>query len=237
MKVFSTVLLGLGLVYGVSSCTPKEAVESETFTMVDGSDSLGYAYGVLMGTNFYKQAIDMNPDAVATAMKVTSTGEEGLMTYQEANAFMESFDRKQKKQEEIQALKDAKVNKEAGAKFMLDNAKRPEVTQTASGLQYEVLKAGNGKTPTLEDGVVAHYTGTLLDGTVFDSSIEKGKPMTFGVTQVIKGWTEALTSMKEGDKWKVYIPSDLAYGDRGSQAIPAGSTLIFEMELIQVLTK
>jgi len=125
--------------------------------------------------------------------------------------------------------------REEGERFLLENKTKPDVTTTASGLQYQVLTVGKGKTPTPNDQVTVHYTGKLLDGTEFDSSVRRGSPATFGVTQVIAGWTEALQLMREGDKWVLFIPENLAYGDRGAGSqIPPYATLVFEIELIKV---
>ncbi len=147
------------------------------------------------------------------------------MDLQEANEYVQTT---------MDAIKygDQKAEGEA---FLLENAKRPEVTVLESGLQYEVLKAGKGKKPTAESTVKVHYAGTLLDGTEFDSSYKRGEPTTFGVTQVIKGWTEALQLMPVGSKWKLYIPYNLAYGERGAgQDIPPYATLVFEVELLGI---
>jgi FKBP-type peptidyl-prolyl cis-trans isomerase FklB len=130
----------------------------------------------------------------------------------------------------------AQQNLKAGEEFLAANAKKEGVKTTPSGLQYLVLKEGNGKTPTKADQVEVHYHGTLINGTVFDSSVDRGEPFTFRVTRVIKGWQEALQLMKEGDKWRVFIPSELAYGKRGTQPGPIGpnEVLIFEIELLHV---
>lgn len=129
-----------------------------------------------------------------------------------------------------------KHNLEAGEAFLTENKKKPGVVTLASGLQYEVLKEGNGKKPIETDQVTCHYHGTLLDGTVFDSSFDRGTPATFGVGQVIKGWVEALQMMPVGSKWKLYIPSDLAYGSAGAgQTIEPNSTLIFEVEILDIV--
>lgn len=130
----------------------------------------------------------------------------------------------------------AEQNLKAGEEFLAANAKKEGVKKTASGLQYVVLKEGQGKKPGLSDKVAVHYHGTLINGKVFDSSVDRGEPITFGVTQVIKGWTEALQLMKEGSKYRVFIPSELAYGKRGTPGGPIGpnETLIFEIELLHV---
>ena len=127
-------------------------------------------------------------------------------------------------------------NIEKGENFLAENGKREGVVTTTSGLQYEIIKKGNGATPTANDKVRVHYHGTLIDGTVFDSSIDRGEPAEFGVSQVIKGWTEALQLMPVGSKWKLYIPYDLAYGDKEvSEEIKPYSTLIFEVELLDIV--
>jgi FKBP-type peptidyl-prolyl cis-trans isomerase FklB len=130
----------------------------------------------------------------------------------------------------------AQQNQKAGDEFLAANAKKEGVKTTKSGLQYLVLKSGSGKTPAAADKVEVHYHGTLINGKVFDSSVERGEPITFGVTQVIKGWQEALQLMKEGDKWRVFIPSDMAYGPRGTPGGPIGpnEALVFEIELLHV---
>lgn len=121
-----------------------------------------------------------------------------------------------------------------GATFLSENANKEGVVVTASGLQYEILESGSGKTPGPNDTVVTHYAGTFLDGSEFDSSIKRGEPLTFPVNGVIAGWTEALMLMQEGDKWRLFVPSDLAYGPSGVGPIPPNSTLVFEVQLIEV---
>ena len=135
-----------------------------------------------------------------------------------------------------EAEKAAGENKQIGEAFLAENAKREGIKVTSTGLQYEVLESGNGAQPTANDKVEVHYTGKLIDGTVFDSSVERGVPAMFGVTQVIPGWVEALQLMKEGDKWRLYIPSDLAYGPNGAGGvIGPNATLIFDVELLRVI--
>ena len=137
-----------------------------------------------------------------------------------------------------EAAKMADVNEAAGKQFLEENGKRVEVKTTASGLQYEVITEGDGEMPTAQDQVEVHYTGKLIDGTVFDSSVERGVPATFGVTQVIPGWVEALQLMKAGSKWRLFIPSQLAYGPQGAGGvIGPNATLIFDVELLKVIKK
>ena len=136
------------------------------------------------------------------------------------------------------AAKMGEVNKAAGDAFLAENGKRPEVKTTPSGLQYEVITKGTGAQPTADDTVEVHYTGKLIDGTVFDSSVERGVPATFGVTQVIPGWVEALQLMKVGAKWRLFIPSQLAYGPQGAgNVIGPNATLIFDVELLKIVEK
>lgn len=157
------------------------------------------------------------------------------MTYDEAKLEIKNFFEALEAEQRAAAAKMGEVNEAAGKQFLDENGKRVEVKTTASGLQYEVINEGSGKQPTASDRVTVHYTGKLIDGTVFDSSVERGEPATFGVTQVIPGWVEALQMMKEGAKWRLFIPSNLAYGPNGAgNVIGPNSTLIFDVELIKV---
>ena len=160
------------------------------------------------------------------------------MSYDEAKKVIrEYFEALESKRQESEAAA-AKVNEEAGKSYLEENGKRAEVVTTPSGLQYEVLEEGNGAQPSAGDQVKVHYTGRLIDGTVFDSSVERGEPATFGVTQVIPGWVEALQLMKAGSKWRLHIPSNLAYGPQGAGGIIGpNSTLIFDVELLEVIGK
>ncbi|MCB0546703.1 MAG: FKBP-type peptidyl-prolyl cis-trans isomerase [Phaeodactylibacter sp.] len=192
-------------------------------------DSLSYSLGVLLGQNLQSQGFEnIDEPSLTKGIHDMLAGNEPKVSMEEANTIIQQY--MQKKQE-------AKFesNIAEGKAFLEANAQREEVTILPSGLQYEVLKEGNGSKPSATDKVTVHYHGMLIDGTVFDSSIERGQPATFGVNQVIKGWTEALQLMPEGSKWKLYIPSDLAYGSRGAgPKIGPYSTLIFEVELLKV---
>lgn len=189
----------------------------------------GYGMGVLFANNMKGQGADsLDMDAMFAAIRDVFGNKQPKMDQQQCMTTVQQY----------MAVASEKKNskaKEQGKAFLDANKKNEGIVVTASGLQYKVLTKGNGKTPTTSDRVTVHYTGKLIDGTVFDSSVQRGTPADFGVTQVIRGWTEALQLMKEGDKWMVYIPYELGYGERGAGAsIPPFSTLIFEVELIKV---
>ncbi len=194
-------------------------------------DSASYAFGQLVGGNLSRQMpADLNIEVVMKAMASAFKGEAQPFEPQKANEIFSNFSQK------AQAAAGEK-SKSAGKKFLEDNKKRTGVMSTASGLQYEVLKKGNGTvSPKATDQVRVHYHGTNIDGSVFDSSVERGEPIVFGLNQVIKGWTEGVQLMHVGDKFKFYIPSDLAYGEQSpSPKIAANATLIFEVELLEIV--
>lgn len=190
---------------------------------------ISYSLGVLMASSIRSQGADaLDIDAVAAAFRDVFENNDLKISPQDANSTVQAY---------MQAAADRKHAgaKEEGEKFLADNKLKQGVTTTASGLQYRALKLGNGKTPTATSKVTVHYTGKLINGKVFDSSVQRGQPTTFGVSQVIPGWTEALQLMREGDKWLLYIPYNLAYGAGGAGGdIPPFATLIFEVELITV---
>lgn len=201
-------------------------------------DRLSYALGLSMGNNFRSSGIEtINIKDFSDAMSTVFSGEKPAMTYDEAKEEIRVYFTALEEKQRAAAAEMGKVNEEAGRKFLDENGKRVEVRTTASGLQYEVLKEGTGLQPAAADQVTVHYTGKLIDGTVFDSSVERGEPATFGVTQVIPGWVEALQLMKEGAKYRLFIPSQLAYGPNGAGPIAPNSTLIFDVELIKVIKK
>ena len=195
-------------------------------------DKLSYALGLSMGQNFLRSGIkEINVEDFARAVGAVYAGEKTEMSYDEAKEEVNRFFTELEEQ-------NRKANAELGKTFLADNAKKDGVVVTASGLQYKVIKEGNGVKPTANDQVTVHYTGRLIDGTVFDSSVERGMPATFGVTQVIPGWVEALQMMREGDEWQLYIPSELAYGPNGAGGIIGpDATLIFDVQLIKVNAK
>lgn len=204
-------------------------------SLVTEMDKVSYAIGVQLATNFKKQGIDLEIDKFVQGLKDATAGKELELTEQEIQQTMMSFSQKMMAKQQEQQKADAVKNLAAGKAFLEANAKKEGVKVLPNGLQYKVIKQGSGKTPTAADKVKTHYRGTLIDGTEFDSSYKRGKPAEFGVKAVIKGWTEALQLMKEGDKWELYIPANLAYGERARPTIPANSTLIFEIELLEVV--
>lgn len=190
-----------------------------------------------MGHNFMGSGIkELNVQDFANGVAAVYEGKKPEMTYEQAKQTVQEFFMQLEKEMQEANQKAAKQNREIGEAFLSENAKREGVKTTASGLQYEVLESGNGAQPTANDRVEVHYTGKLIDGTVFDSSVERGVPATFGVTQVIPGWVEALQLMHEGDQWRLYIPSDLAYGPSGAGGlIGPDTTLIFDVQLLRVI--
>ena len=202
-------------------------------------DRISYALGLSMGNNFRASGIQqINVEDFADGVAAVFYGSEPKMSYDEAKAEIQKYFSALEEKQRAEAAKMAEVNEAAGKQFLEENGKRVEVKTTASGLQYEVLQDGDGEIPNAQDQVEVHYTGKLIDGTVFDSSVERGVPATFGVTQVIPGWVEALQLMKAGSKWRLFIPSQLAYGPQGAGGvIGPNSTLIFDVELLKVIKK
>lgn len=202
-------------------------------------DRISYALGLSMGNNFRSSGIDkIDVDDFAAGVAAVYSGEKPRMTYDEAKAEIQAYFQAMEERQREAAAEMGKVNAAAGEAFLKDNGAREKVMTTASGLQYEVLEEGTGAQPSAGDQVTVHYTGKLIDGTVFDSSVERGEPATFGVTQVIPGWVEALQLMKEGARWRLFIPSNLAYGPNGAGGvIGPNATLVFDVELIKVIKK
>lgn len=212
-----------------TSCNTKNG--STNVSVETKTDSVSYALGHSIGTNIFSQFPDINPAIVGAAISDVYAEKELTMfeNEQELGAFIQSYF-----QEQMEIT--AQSNLEEGNKFLEENKAREGVTTTESGLQYEVLTEGTGAKPTAENQVRVHYHGTLIDGTVFDSSVERGQPAVFGVGQVIPGWTEALQLMPVGSKWKIYLPSNIAYGERGAGGdIGPNSALIFEVELLEIV--
>lgn len=202
-------------------------------------DKLSYALGMSMGHNFKGTGIKtLNSADFAAGVASVYDGVKPEMTFDEAKRIVNEYFAKLEAEMQAEAAKQGEVNRKNGEAFLTENAKRDGIKVTESGLQYEVLESGKGDSPKASDNVEVHYTGKLIDGTVFDSSVERGVPASFGVTQVIPGWVEALQLMHEGDKWRLYIPSDLAYGPNGAGGVIGPNiTLIFDVELLRVIKK
>lgn len=200
---------------------------------------MSYALGMSMGHNFKGTGIKtLNSADFAAGVASIYDGVKPEMTFDEAKRIVNEYFAKLEAEMQAEAAKQGEVNRKNGEAFLTENAKREGIKVTESGLQYEVLESGKGDSPKASDNVEVHYTGKLIDGTVFDSSVERGVPASFGVTQVIPGWVEALQLMHEGDKWRLYIPSDLAYGPNGAGGvIGPNMTLIFDVELLRVIKK
>lgn len=207
--------------------------------MATSFDKLSYALGLSMGNNFKASGIEsINIQDFADGVAAVYYGAEPKMSYDDAKAEIQRFFTELEAKQRAASEAMASVNAKAGEDFLAENGKRAEVMTTASGLQYEILKDGDGPQPSADDQVVVHYTGKLIDGTVFDSSEDRGTPATFGVTQVIPGWVEALQLMKAGSKWRLFIPSALAYGPQGAGGvIGPNQTLVFDVTLIEVVGK
>lgn len=203
-------------------------------------DRISYALGLSMGHNFRASGItEINIQDFSDAVASVFYGSQPKMTIDEAKAEIQAFFTELEKKQRAQTEELASQNKALGEAFLTENAKREGVLTLPSGLQYEIITQGDGPMPLASDQVEVHYTGKLIDGTVFDSSVDRGVPATFGVTQVIPGWVEALQLMKAGSKWRLYIPSELAYGPNGAPGSPIGpnATLIFDVELLKVIGK
>lgn len=211
---------------------PAQPAEAPAAATTVPMDKVSYFIGRNLGENFKSQGIAIDISSLNDGIKSVLSGEKPKYTQTELDAAMQAFEASL----QAKAAMRGQEAKAGGDKFLAENGKRKGVTTTASGLQYEVIKAGDGPKPVATDKVNVHYHGTLLDGKVFDSSVERGMPITFGVQEVIKGWTEALQLMPVGSKWKIFIPSQLAYGETGAGGdIGPNEALIFEVELLGIV--
>jgi FKBP-type peptidyl-prolyl cis-trans isomerase FklB len=229
------------------AATPKSTAKAGTSTagktqtpvaLKTQKDKFSYALGMNLGANLHKQSVPVDPNIMARGLKDALAGGKTLLTEEEARAAITAVqnDMREKQQAKMQVAGDA--NKKQGEAFLADNKSKEGVVALPSGLQYKVLKEGNGPKPTATDSVVCNYRGTLINGTEFDSSTKHGGPATFPVNGVIKGWTEALQLMPVGSKWQLFVPSDLAYAERGAgEDIGPNATLIFEVELVSIQDK
>ncbi len=231
MKIFNLIIMA-GLTAGLVSCQSKV----EKNDLKTQKDKVSYIIGVDIGKNLRKNSIDVDTKLLAEGIVAGLLSDSAsVLSDSEITAVMTQFQQDMMAKQQEEMGEKAEKFKAEGRAFLTENAKKEGVKTLPSGLQYKVLTSGKGKTPTATSNVTTHYKGTLLDGTEFDNSYKRGEPATFPVNGVIKGWTEALQLMKEGDKWILWIPSDLAYGDQGAGGtIPPGATLVFEVELLKV---
>lgn len=235
-----TIPFSKSLMAGAATLALSGFVLAEDFETDESVASYGIGYGFASNLLQQTQGLELDVDALAAGLRAAMEGEDSELSDEQINAAIQSLQEQQQaamaEQQEAQQA-DVEATRAEGQAFLADNVEREGVTETESGLQYEVLEeTGDGASPSAEDTVRVHYHGTLTDGTVFDSSVDRGEPIEFPLSGVIDGWTEGVQLMSEGDTYKFYIPSELAYGDSSpSQAIPAGSTLIFEVELLEVI--
>ncbi|PSF12272.1 peptidylprolyl isomerase [Marinobacter fuscus] len=199
-------------------------------------EKVSYGMGLVLGERMGNDLPDLQMEQFLQGIQHGHAGEDTnkRLTREQIQEALMAYQQDLQQQQEQQYEELAKKNKDAGEAFLAENAERDEVSTTESGLQYEVVEEGSGDKPTAEDQVRVHYTGELIGGEVFDSSRERGEPVTFGLNQVIPGWTEGLQLMSEGARFKLYIPSDLAYGPGGNQAIGPNETLVFDVELLAI---
>jgi FKBP-type peptidyl-prolyl cis-trans isomerase FklB len=253
-----TLLLGHALAQGTPSATTQSSTPSQTpstkvsatkrpppaaktaapLALKTAKDKFSYSLGMKMGENLHKQSVPVDPAILARGLKDGLAGGKTLLTDDEAQAAIGEVqnDMRKKQQEKMQEV--GAANKKEGADYLTANKTKDGVVTLPSGLEYKVVKQGTGPKPTASDTVVCNYRGTLINGTEFDSSSKHGGPATFPVGGVIKGWTEALQLMPVGSKWQLFVPSDLAYGDRGAGAdIGPDTTLIFDVELLSIEDK
>lgn len=231
------------------AATPKKAPAAKTaqtpakrtpapLTLKTPKDKVSYAIGMNIGKSLKRDSVDVDPAILLRAIKDQLAGNKSLLTDQEVQATLTALQADLRKKQELLTQQAAETNKKEGEAFLAANKTKDGVVTLPSGLQYKILQDGTGPKPTSSDTVSVNYRGTLLNGTEFDSSYKRGQPATFGVGQIIKGWTEALQLMPVGSKWQIFIPSDQAYGTRGAgRDIGPNSTLVFEVELLSIQPK
>ncbi len=239
------LMLGIGLISLQANAAAPQAAASQVQSassvqanapeLNSQSAKLSYTIGVEMGKNFKSQGVDVNPDLLVTGLKDSLAGKKLLLSSEQMQQTIQTFQKQviAKRKAEFKAV--AGKNAREGKAFLSTNAKKPGVKKLAGGLQYKIVKQGNGSSPTAKDTVTVNYEGKFIDGTVFDSSYKRGKPASFPVSEVIPGWQEALKHMKPGATWELYVPAKLAYGEQGmGSLIGPNETLIFKIHLISI---
>lgn len=233
-------LTSLAVASGIllAACGPKPAEKQASVALATDEQKISYIMGVNVGSQMKADDFKLDKPAFMSGIEDMIAGKKPQLSNEEAMTIVKNFQEKQQAQHEEAQKAAAEKNLAEGKKYLEENAHKEGVKVTGSGLQYRVITAGTGATPAADDTVEVHYRGTLLNGTEFDSSYSRNKSEVFGVSQVIPGWVEALQLMKEGDKWALAIPADLAYGPGGSgSAIGPNQVLLFDVELIKVLKK
>jgi FKBP-type peptidyl-prolyl cis-trans isomerase FklB len=227
MKLVTAAVLGLAMSSTMAA--------TDAASLATDKDKLSYSIGADLGKNFKNQGIDINPDALAKGMQDGISGAQLLLTEEQMKDVLNKFQKELMAKRGAEFNKKAEENKVKGEAFLTSNKAKPGIVVLPSGLQYKILEEGKGNKPSKADTVTVEYTGTLIDGTVFDSTEKNGKPATFQVSQVIPGWTEALQLMPAGSTWEIYVPSDLAYGPRSvGGPIGPNETLVFKIHLLSV---
>lgn len=227
LKLFSITITAIFISTGL-----RAAEESPLKTQ---QDKVSYTLGMNLGKQLKQNNVEVDYDLYLRGMKDALAGDDKvLLNDEDARQVMMEFQTELREKQMAKVKVEGAKNKEAGDAFLADNKEKEGVITTPSGLQYKVIVEGTGPVPKETDEVITHYRGTLIDGTEFDNSYKRNEPATFPVTNVIKGWTEALLKMPVGSKWQLFIPSDLAYGERGRPGIPANSTLLFDIELLDI---
>jgi FKBP-type peptidyl-prolyl cis-trans isomerase FklB len=231
LALIPALMMGSQIVFADGHESAADEAKPTATTLANDQQKLSYIFGIQVGKNMMAEGIKLDMEAFSAGVKDMFDKKQPQIEESEAERVIGEF--QQRKATEMAELMNKK--QEEAKVYMAENAKKEGVITTASGLQYKIIKAGDGATPKPEDKVIAHYKGTLLDGTTFDSSYDRGEPATFPVQGVIKGWQEALVLMKEGAKWELVIPANLAYGPRGTgQLIGPNETLKFDIELVAI---
>ncbi|OZG74646.1 peptidylprolyl isomerase [Hahella sp. CCB-MM4] len=231
MKKALACLSGLACAAMLSTAT---LAEDNKTGLETEQQKIGYSFGQMFGRRLGDSMPELDINSFVMGIQDAYSGNPSKLTDEEIAALMQAYQTQQQAKQRQQMEELANTNLEKGTAFLTENAKKDGVVTTESGLQYKVLTKGDGKNPALTDTVEVHYTGTLINGDVFDSSVQRGKSVTFPVNGVIPGWIEALQLMKPGSKWQLFIPADLAYGPSGNGRIGPNETLLFEVELIAI---
>ena len=221
----------------LTGCSNQEAQNTQEDSALETTDQkISYGMGLVLGQRMRNDLPDLKMDQFLQGFQHGNSGDESQarLSQEEIQEALMTYQQQLQEQQASKVEELASKNKEAGEAFLAENAEKEGVETTDSGLQYEVIEEGDGEKPAAEDSVKVHYTGELLSGEVFDSSRERGEPVTFKLEQVIPGWTEGLQLMPEGSRYKLYIPADLAYGQGGNQRIGPNETLVFDVELLEI---